>query len=125
SWRRGDRPALIAALVALSHRLVPGAAPDPDRPLMESGFTSLRLVELMRRLNRALDLDLPVTAVFEQPTLAALADALLAREPRPLAAQIGPAPAAGGARFVIAGLACRLPGGVETPEAFWDLLAAG
>ncbi|MET7245175.1 amino acid adenylation domain-containing protein [Methylobacterium sp. EM32] len=124
SWRRGDRPALVAALAALAHRLVPGDAPDPERPLMEGGLTSLRLVELVRRLNRALGLDLPVTLVFEQPSLAALADALLAREPAPRA-DAQPAPTAGRSRIVIAGLACRLPGGVETPEAFWDLLAAG
>jgi iturin family lipopeptide synthetase A len=124
AWRRGDRPALVAGLVALAHRLVPGARPDPERPLMEGGLTSLRLVELVRRLNRALGLDLPVTLVFEQPSLAALADAVLAREPGPLAVA-RPAPEADHPRIVIAGLACRLPGGVETPEAFWDLLAAG
>ena len=125
SWRRGARPALVAALVGLAHRLAPGEAPDPDRPLLECGFTSLRLVELVRRLNRALGLDLPVTMIFEQPTLAALADALLAREPGLIAAASGAAPDAGGTRIVIAGLACRLPGGIETPEAFWDLLATG
>ncbi|MGI6247460.1 MAG: amino acid adenylation domain-containing protein [Pseudochelatococcus sp.] len=127
AWERGDEAALVAELAAWGARIVPGGALDPGRPLMESGFTSLRLVELMRRIGRALSLDLPVTLAFEQPTLAALAGALVRLRSADAAPAEAPraAPAAERARIGITGLACRLPGGVESPAGFWRLLEGG
>ncbi len=131
----GDEAAFAAHLHALARRIVEGGEIGLDRPLMESGFTSLRLVEFARRLTLALGLRVQVTFLFEHATLSAIASALLAL---PCADAGGDAPAddtapaaplahlpASASRIAVSGLALRLPGGVETPAAFLDLLLAG
>ncbi|MFG1425019.1 amino acid adenylation domain-containing protein [Roseixanthobacter glucoisosaccharinicivorans] len=135
AFAAGDEAAFAAQLRALARRIVEGGEIALDRPLMESGFTSLRLVEFARRLTLALGVRVQVTFLFEHATLAAIASALLAlaradaREAAPAgdgatAAPPSPLPVSV-PRIAVSGLALRLPGGVETPDAFRDLLLAG
>lgn len=125
---KGDAGGLTTWLRETAGRMVETGDIDPDRPLMEGGFTSLRLVELSRRLSIALAEPVPVTFLFEHATLSAIARALIAR--RFGGAELAPTRAANGpeaadARIAITGLGLRLPGGIETPEAFWELLREG
>ncbi len=48
-----------------------------ERPLVEQGFDSLTAVELRNRLAKDLELSLPVTLLFNYPTIQALADYLM------------------------------------------------
>ncbi len=109
----------------LGHRS--GTAIDPDRPFKELGFTSLAAVELRNRLSAATEVRLPITLVFDYPSSAALARYLGGRlDPADATANeraAGPVPA--DEPVAVVGLACRLPGGVETPADFWRLLAEG
>ncbi|OIJ88637.1 hypothetical protein BIV25_36330 [Streptomyces sp. MUSC 14] len=68
----GERAGILADMVR-SHMaavlgLPPAAIPD-DRPFGELGFDSLTSVEFRNRLGAATDLRLPLTLLFETPTL--------------------------------------------------------
>ncbi|MEV0221375.1 type I polyketide synthase [Streptomyces sp. NPDC050704] len=123
-----------ATAAALGHAGVDAiTASDSFRDL---GTDSVTAVDLRNRLTAATGLRLPTTLVFDHPTPAAVAAALrvlLVTEPSPTSA---PAPAlaaasASGARpvaedpVVVVSMACRLPGGVRSPEDLWRLVAEG
>ena len=116
-----------AAAAALGHDA--GSRLPADRAFRELGFDSLTAVDLRNRLVAATGVALPTTALFDHPTVAALArhlDGVLsgtAAEPPPSTAAV--APGADNEPIAVLGMACRLPGGVRDPDGFWDLLVAG
>ncbi|MGW3104439.1 SDR family NAD(P)-dependent oxidoreductase [Streptomyces sp. NPDC001100] len=105
---------------------VPVPELDPDVPFSAQGLTSLGAVLLRDRLGTATGLALPATLVFDHPTPTAVTDlvrAALHGESRP-----GPARTSAGdpgEPIAVVAMACRYPGGVESPEDLWRLVADG
>ncbi|WP_240003685.1 type I polyketide synthase [Streptomyces cinnamoneus] len=111
-----------------------------DRPFKELGFDSLSAVELRNRLRTVTGLRLQATVIFDHPTPAALAafleqelfgtvttsmaTSMAASVAETKAEDVTPATQALPADDLIAvvGMSCRLPGGVDSPEALWQLL---
>ncbi|HSP81206.1 MAG TPA: SDR family NAD(P)-dependent oxidoreductase, partial [Myxococcaceae bacterium] len=108
--------------------LEPGQSLPPRRGFAELGLDSIMAVELKSRLQEALGLTLPATLAFNLPNLEALTEHRVskveAEVPQAVAAEVR-SDAASDEPIAIVGMACRLPGGVETPEAFWRLLREG
>ncbi|WP_435874604.1 SDR family NAD(P)-dependent oxidoreductase [Nocardia vinacea] len=107
-----------------------GSAEDvnPDERFDALGFDSLGGVEFRNRLSKATGVQLPSTLVFDHPTAAAVATLLHAT----IEGTDSGARTARVSRRVrvdepiaIVGMACRFPGGVESPDALWDLVASG
>ncbi|MFJ9417886.1 beta-ketoacyl synthase N-terminal-like domain-containing protein [Streptomyces sp. NPDC101227] len=88
------------------------------------GLDSIRAVRLRNLLREETGLPLPVTLTFDFPTPRAVAH-VLAEQDEPASEEPRETPADGADPVAIIGMACRLPGGADSPDALWDLLANG
>ncbi|HWF28646.1 MAG TPA: type I polyketide synthase [Mycobacterium sp.] len=100
---------------------------DPDKAFQELGFDSLTAVEMRNRLKTATGLALSPTLIFDYPTPNGLAGYIrteLAGVPQ----EIKHAPVVRSTHddpIAIVGMACRYPGGVNSPDDLWDMLTEG
>ncbi|MEU3694018.1 type I polyketide synthase, partial [Streptomyces narbonensis] len=111
-----------------------GGQIEADRTFREAGCTSLTGVDLRNRINAAFGVRMAPSMIFDFPTPEALAEQLLVvvhgeAAGKPAAgAERAPVETAAGAvdePVAIVGMACRLPGGVASPEDLWRLVAGG
>ncbi|MER7707800.1 acyltransferase domain-containing protein [Kitasatospora sp. NPDC097605] len=120
---------------------------DAETGLFDLGLTSEMVVALRGRLEDLIDRDIPATAVFDHPTIGRLAGYLADRRLRQAPATQRPGtaepaapqdtapqgtapqdtdPAAPLAEpIAIVGMGCRLPGGANDLDGFWQLLRDG
>ncbi|HEY0227370.1 MAG TPA: type I polyketide synthase, partial [Mycobacterium sp.] len=100
---------------------------DPDKAFQELGFDSLTAVEMRNRLKTATGLALSPTLIFDYPTPNGLVGYIrteLAGVPQ----EITHAPVHRVTEddpIAIVGMSCRYPGGVNSPDDLWDMLAEG
>ncbi|MFD9036270.1 SDR family NAD(P)-dependent oxidoreductase, partial [Streptomyces sp. NPDC059567] len=104
-----------------------GTVGAPGDTFRDLGLESSAAVGLRNRLAQALGVRLPVAVAFDHPTPEALAAHLHtllydAAAPRATARR---APADPGEPIAIIGMACRYPGGVDSPESLWRLVTEG
>ncbi|WP_239341905.1 SDR family NAD(P)-dependent oxidoreductase, partial [Frankia sp. CiP3] len=125
-----DRERYVSELVRAEAAAVLGAADQDlvraDQTFGNAGFTSLAAVEFRNRLMALTGTKLPATLVFDYPTPSALADFLSAQLAGTVAVS-APVAAPGHVNEPVAvvGVGLRLPGGVDSPAAFWELLSSG
>ncbi|WP_042411513.1 type I polyketide synthase, partial [Streptacidiphilus carbonis] len=128
----GQRERIVTDLVGSHAAAVLGHdsadAVDAARAFREMGFDSLTAVDLRSRLNRATGLRLPSTVVFDYPSPVLLARQIVTQlmgTQQTVSTVSRVVPVSATDPVVIVGMGCRYPGGVDSPEAMWRLLASG
>ncbi|MCG0285572.1 type I polyketide synthase [Streptomyces sp. PSAA01] len=125
SWTRPELARLVRTETAVVLGFASAERVNPARSFKELGFDSAMTVELATRLKAATGLRVPNTVLFDHPTPDACADHLATELTAPPTGDASPAPRAVPADdpVVIVGMACRYPGGVNSPEGLWDLVS--
>ncbi|MCV7195283.1 type I polyketide synthase, partial [Mycobacterium angelicum] len=104
------------------------ASLNPQRPFKDLGIDSLTALELRNALTQQSGLTLPSTLVFDHPTPAAIAEYVLTQisDTADASIPVHALPAAAvDDPIVVVGMACRFPGGVDSPAALWDVVSSG
>ncbi|WP_167660021.1 type I polyketide synthase [Nocardia mangyaensis] len=118
---------LVARETALVLGYPAGRAVPIESPFSELGFDSLTAIELRNRLGSATGLALTTGLVFDHPTVSSLTEHLLERlvgAADPVGVPVTPTAVAEDP-VVIVGMGCRFPGGVDSPEGLWRVVAEG
>ncbi|ONI83216.1 hypothetical protein ALI144C_17235 [Actinosynnema sp. ALI-1.44] len=119
---------LVLAEVAGVLGYAASATVDPSSLFKELGFDSLTAVELRNRVAAVAGVRLPATLVFDYPTPIALVTHLrseLGVAVAPVAPDAVVTAGFSDEPIAIVGMACRFPGGVNTPDDLWNLLVSG
>lgn len=102
---------------------------DMDAPFRDLGFDSLMGVELRNHLSQEMGQRLPATLIFDYPRPEAVAqflDELIGGQPdidpAPMSESAVPEVTHDGETVAIVAVACRLPGGITSPEQLWEAL---
>ncbi|TXH24305.1 MAG: SDR family NAD(P)-dependent oxidoreductase, partial [Elusimicrobia bacterium] len=98
-----------------------------DQPLKERGLVSLMAVEVRNGVAARIGKPLPVTVLFDHPTIAGLSryvvDEVLKLEAKAESSAAAPASAASWSEpIAIIGMGCRFPGDAVDPDSLWQLL---
>ncbi|MFD0746779.1 SDR family NAD(P)-dependent oxidoreductase [Phytohabitans flavus] len=110
------------------------AGPDtipPEQSFNNLGLDSLTAVELRNALNSTTGQRLPATLIFDYPNPSALAEYLrnlvvgAAKDSAVEAARTTRSASDTEEPIAIVGMSCRFPGGVNSPEDLWRMLADG
>jgi len=132
----------IRSLIAKTLGLTDANKIGRRQPLFDLGLDSLMAVEVKNRLESSLQTSLRSTLLFDYPTLEALLE-YLANDVIPIefSSELDeaekkveldkeeitgePVSQLSNEPIAIIGMSCRFPGGVDSPEAFWQLLNDG
>ncbi|MGW1114967.1 type I polyketide synthase, partial [Streptomyces albidoflavus] len=128
----GEQDRLLLEVVRSEAATVLGhASPEvlsERRAFRDIGFDSLTAVDLRNRLASVTGLTLPSTLVFDYPDPLTLVGHLRGLAGGPAADSDGPVrttAATDDEPIAVVAMSCRYPGGVTSPEALWELIAAG
>ncbi|MFB7915559.1 type I polyketide synthase [Streptomyces sp. NPDC056061] len=125
AWTRAGLARLVRTETAVVLGHSSAERVNPAHSFRELGFDSAMTVELVTRLRTATRLRMANTVLFDHPTPERFADHLAAGTGGTATDDVPPEPGAAESDdpVVIVGMACRLPGGVTSPEELWDLLS--
>jgi acyl transferase domain-containing protein/aryl carrier-like protein len=102
---------------------------DPAQNFWTVGLDSLGAMKLRGRLRDVTGLTLPATMVFDYPTPLRAARFLVAlacgEDLRGIPAADEPLRPPAADPVAIVGMACRFPGGVDSPESLWEVVSSG
>ncbi|MET9232374.1 MupA/Atu3671 family FMN-dependent luciferase-like monooxygenase [Lentzea sp. NPDC003310] len=112
----------VADVVATTVAALLGHPLDPHLPFYDAGLTSVLLIQLRDRLERALGREIPATALFEHPTTAALTTHL--DQTQATRSPADPTPPPADTRIAVIGMALHFPG-ANSPDEFWANLSSG
>jgi acyl transferase domain-containing protein len=129
AWSRRELREMVTDVVASVLGHGDASAIETTRTFKDLGFDSAAVVDLRNRIQTRTGLALPTTVVFDFPTPEDLVDTLHERltGQREADAPAPPVPARpeSDEPIAIIGMACRFPGGADTPEGLWRIAAEG
>ncbi|MFF1903682.1 beta-ketoacyl synthase N-terminal-like domain-containing protein, partial [Kitasatospora sp. NPDC058218] len=114
---------LTTMTITLGH--VTPAAVDTSGAFRDLGFDSALSLELCTRLSQWTGLRLPAGLLYDHPTPTALVRHLQAELSNDATAAQVVAAVAHDEPIAVVGMACRYPGGANSPEELWQLVAEG